>query len=70
MQVGARNQLTGKVTAVKRGDVMAQIAFVIPAESVMGSVVTVDSLDELDRKAGDEVRVLVKAVHVLPVKEA
>jgi len=68
MKAGARNQLKGKVTAIKRGVVMAQIKFVIPAESTMGSVITVESLDELDLKVGDEVLLLVKAVNVLPVK--
>lgn len=68
MKVGARNQLKAKVTAIKRGDVMAQIKFVIPAESVMGSVITVESLDEMDLKVGDEVELYVKAVNVLPVK--
>ena len=60
--------MTGKVTAIKRGDVMAQIKFVIPAESTMGSVITVESLDELDLKIGDEVMLLVKALNVLPVR--
>ena len=68
MKAGARNQLKDKVTAIKRGDVMAQIKFVIPAKSTMGSVITVESLDELDLKVGDEVVLLVKAVNVLPVK--
>lgn len=68
MKVGARNQLKAKVTAIKRGDVMAQIKLVIPAESVMGSVITVESLDELDLKVGDEVELFVKAINVLPVK--
>jgi molybdate transport system regulatory protein len=70
MKVGARNQLKGKVTDIKRGDVMAQIKLAIPAASVMGSVITVDSLDELDLKVGDEVLLFVKAVHVLPIKAA
>lgn len=70
MKVGARNQLKGRVTGIKRGDVMAQIKPAIPAASVMGSVITVDSLDELDLKVGDEVLLFVKAVHVLPIKAA
>ena len=68
MKVGARNQLKGKVTEIKRGDVMAQIKLVIPAESVMGSVITVESLDEMDLQVGDEIELFVKAVNVLPVK--
>jgi molybdopterin-binding protein len=70
MKVGARNQLKAKVTAIKRGEVMAQIKLVIPAESVMGSVITVESLDEMGLEVGDEVELFVKAVNVLPVKMA
>jgi len=47
MKVGARNQLRAKVTAIKCGEVMAQIKLVIPAESTMGSVITVESLEEM-----------------------
>jgi molybdate transport system regulatory protein len=38
-----------------------------PAE--MGSVITTESLEELGVKEGDEIRLIVKAIHVLPVKE-
>jgi molybdopterin-binding protein len=68
MKVGARNQLKAQVTAIKRGEVMAQIKLVIPAESVMGSVITVESLEEMGLEVGDEVELFVKAVNVLPVK--
>lgn len=68
MKVGARNQLKARVTAIKRGEVMAQIRLVIPAESAMGSVITVESLEEMGLEVGDEVELFVKAVNVLPVK--
>jgi len=68
MKAGARNQLRGKITDIKRGAVMAQIKLTIPAKSAMSSVITVDSLDELDVKIGDELILLVKAINVLPVK--
>ena len=68
MKAGARNQLKARVTAIKRGEVMAQIKLVIPAESVMGSVITVESLVEMGLEVGDEVELFVKAVNVLPVK--
>jgi molybdopterin-binding protein len=68
MKVGARNQLQARVTAIKRGQVMAQIKLLIPAESVMGSVITVESLEEMGLEVGDEVVLFVKAVNVLPVK--
>lgn len=68
MKVGARNQLRARVTAIKRGEVMSQIKLVIPAESVMGSVITTESLEEMGLEVGDEVELFIKAVHVLPVK--
>ena len=45
-----------------------RIKLVIPAQSVMGSVITVESLDELGLKVGGDVILFVKAVNVLPVK--
>lgn len=69
MKYGARNQLTGKVTEVKKGTIMCQVKLEIPADSKMSSVMTVDSLKELGIKKGDRVRVVVKAVNVLLVKE-
>ncbi len=69
MKYGARNQLMGKVASIKKGDVMCQIKLDIPADSKMGSVMTVDSAEELGLKEGDNVKVVVKAINVLLVKE-
>jgi molybdopterin-binding protein len=69
LKVGARNQLIGKVTEIKKGDLMSFIRMTIPAEAVMGSVITLESLDEIGIKEGDEVKVIVKAVNVLIMKE-
>jgi molybdate transport system regulatory protein len=68
MKHGARNQLVGKVTSVKRGDVMSLIKFEITTPATMTSVITTESVDALALEVGDEVELLVKAVHVLPVK--
>ncbi len=69
MKYGARNQLTGKVTEIKKGTVMCQVRFEIPADSKMSSVMTIDSLEDLGINKGDTVTVIVKAVNVLLVKE-
>ena len=53
MKYGARNQLAGKVTAIKRGSVMSQVDVSIPASAMMSSVMTVDTLDGMKlRKIG------------------
>ena len=69
MKVGARNQIRGTVVEVKKGDIMGQVKFTITAGGEMASVLTVDSIDEMGLKIGDEVRLFIKAVHVLPVKD-
>lgn len=69
MKYGARNQLVGKVKSIKKGDLMCEVKLDIPAGSSMSSVMTLDSLKELGLKKGDKVRVVVKAVNVLLVKE-
>ena len=68
MKIGARNQIVGKVTEVKRGSVMCEVKLEIPAGSRMASVMTVESLEDMAIQPGDEVQVVVKAVNVLLVK--
>jgi molybdopterin-binding protein len=69
MKYGARNQLIGKVKGIKKGGLMCEVKLDVPAGSSMSSVMTLDSLKELGLKKGDKVRVVVKAVNVLLVKE-
>jgi molybdopterin-binding protein len=69
MKYGARNQLIGTVTDVKKGAVMSQVKFTVESSAEMSSVLTVESVDDLNLKPGDKVRAIVKAIHVLLVKE-
>jgi len=69
MKYGARNKIAGKVTEIKLGKVMCQVKLDIPASATMSSVMTIDSLHDLGIKEGDSVRVVVKAVNVLLIKE-
>ena len=68
MKVGAQNQISGKVMSIQRGDVMSLIKFEVTTPAQMASVITTESVGELDLKVGDQVQLLVKAVHVLPMK--
>ncbi|MBM4060984.1 MAG: molybdenum-binding protein [Planctomycetes bacterium] len=69
MKYGARNRITGKVKSVKKGDVMSLVKFDVTPPAEMASVLTTESLESLDLKVGDKVELIVKAIHVLPVKE-
>ena len=69
MKHGARNSLKGTVKSVKKGDVMSLVKFDVIGPGEMASVITTESVDELGLQLGDEVTLVVKAIHVLPVKE-
>lgn len=69
MKYGARNDLKAKVKSIKIGDVMSLIKFRVNKPTEMGSVITTESLEDLDLKVGDEVHLIIKAIHVMPVKE-
>ncbi len=69
MKYGARNQLQGTVTEIKEGSIMSEAVVELDSGAVMTSVMTMDSLKDLDLKKGDQVKLVVKAVNVLLVKE-
>ncbi len=68
MRYGARNTLTGRVTSIKTGDVMSLVKFEVRGPVQMAWVLTTESVEDLALAVGDEVQLVVKAIHVLPVK--
>ena len=69
MKYGARNTISAKVKSVKKGDIMSLVKFDITLPAEMASVLTTESLEALKMKKGDQVQLIIKAIHVLPVKE-
>ena len=69
MKYGARNNIVGKVTEIKKGSLMCQVKVSVDGPVNITSVMTLDTLADLGVKNGDSVRVLVKAVNVLLVRE-
>lgn len=69
MEYGARNKIDAVVASVNSGDVMSLVKFDVERPCSMASVLTTESVEALALKAGDKVTLVVKAVHVLPVKE-
>ncbi len=69
MKYGARNAIRAKVKSIKTSEIMSLIKFDISNPAEMASVLTSESVEDLDLKIGDEVQLVVKAIHVLPVKE-
>lgn len=68
MKYGARNQIRAKVESIKSDDIMSLVKFRVDGPAEMGSVLTTESVEDLNLAAGDEVLLVIKAIHVLPVK--
>lgn len=68
MKFGARNKISAKVKSVKTGDVMSLVKFDVTTPAEMSSVLTTESVNDLELKPGDQVELVIKAIHVLPVK--
>ncbi len=69
MKYGARNNITGKVISITSDKVMSLVKFEVTVPSKMASVLTTESVQDLNLKVGDTVQLVVKAINVLPVKE-
>ena len=69
MKTGARNSISGKVASIQIGDIMSLVKFEVAVPHGMASVLTTESVKDMGLKVGDQVTLVVKAIHVLPVKE-
>ena len=70
MKHGARNDMVGTVTELNTsGGLMTQAKVSLSGDFTVSSVMTKESLEALGISEGDKVRVIVKAVNVLLVKE-
>lgn len=68
MRYGARNRIMARVKSVKKGDVMSQVIFEVDTPHEMASVLTRESVEHMQLKVGEPVELIIKAIHVLPVK--
>ena len=69
MKYGARNNIEATVKSIKKGDVMSLEKFDVSTPVEMGSVLTTESVEHLDLQEGDTIKLIIKAIHVLPVKD-
>ena len=68
MALSARNQLPGIIESVHVGEVMAHIVVKV-GDNLVESVITRTSVEELQLKKGDAVRVVVKSTEVMIQKD-
>lgn len=65
MQLSARNQLTGKVTGVDLGAVMANIKIEVSEPNTIAAVITKESAEKLGLAEGDDVTAIIKSTEVI-----
>ena len=65
MEYSARNQLSGKITNVELGAVMANIKIEISEPNTITAVITKESAERLGLTEGDDVVALIKSTEVI-----
>ena len=65
MELSARNQLRGKISAVKRGTVVAEVSIHIEGGQTIVSTISLASVDRMKLKEGDAVTAFIKASEVI-----
>jgi molybdopterin-binding protein len=68
MGLSARNQIPGIIEEVRLGEIMAHVVVKV-GETIIESVITRTSAEELKLKKGDQVRVVVKSTEVMIQKD-
>jgi molybdopterin-binding protein len=64
MKLSARNQLSGEVTAVTRGEAIANVVIDVSGQRLVASV-TVEAVEELGITEGSRVTAVIKASDVI-----
>jgi molybdopterin-binding protein len=64
VKLSARNQLTGTVTAIRKGEAIANVVLDVAGQRLVASI-TVEAVEELGLAEGSEVTAVVKASDVI-----
>ncbi len=64
MQISARNQLPGTVVSTRLGTIMAEVVVEVDPATVVAAI-TRSSVEHLNLKAGDKVKVIIKSTEVM-----
>lgn len=67
LQISARNALKGKVIDIAKGQIVAKVKVDVGGQT-MSAIVSVEAVDDLNLKVGDEVSAVIKATEVMLAK--
>ena len=68
MKISARNALAGKIIAIKKGAVMAQVTVDLGGGKHVMSAIFVESVEDLGLAVGQDVLAVVKSTDVMIAK--
>ncbi len=68
MQLSARNQLPGRISAIRTGSIMAEVEIDLPGDQTIVAAITRASVEHLQLKVGDEVSAIIKSTEVMVAK--
>ncbi|TML98432.1 MAG: transporter [Actinobacteria bacterium] len=64
MKISARNQLSGTVSSIRRGEAIANVEVDVAGQRLVASI-TVEAVDDLGLTEGGEVTAVIKASDVM-----
>jgi len=67
VKISGRNKLQATVKEVEKGAVMAKVVMDYKGDTLV-SMVTIDSVEDLDLKPGDQVTALIKSTEMMIIK--
>jgi molybdopterin-binding protein len=65
MKISARNQLKGKITAIKEGAVNGIVSLDIGGGNKISATISMDAIKELDLRVGRDAYAVIKATSVM-----
>lgn len=68
MKTSARNEIKGTITEIKKGQINSEVVLSVGGNSVLKSVVTNDSVDDMGLKVGESIYAIIKAPFVMVAK--
>jgi molybdopterin-binding protein len=68
MKLSARNQLKGRIVGVTKGQTTAHVRIDIGGGVIVTSSITIEAVDELALKTGDDAFAVIKASDVMVAK--
>jgi molybdate transport system regulatory protein len=72
VKISARNQVKGRIKAIKKGGVVSRVEIEVPPSSRplrMVAVITNDAVEDLNLQIGDEVTTMIKSTEVMIGKD-